>query len=224
MLTVTLHSIHIFLSLIAAAGIYVSYMRSGYKNRRFLDFAIFFFILAFYEIFLTAFAFTEDLTIVAWFYNLSVIPFFIMLHLALQIPSFHLGFTPEVKKRLKIILTAVAVFAFTIQVYDFRPSILHESGFIFWNGNLLAVLMMNLSGFMVAMTWVYSFSKSFTFQLGWSAKIKTTLIIISAFVTGVASLSAFHLSYLATLVTFIALYIGGLAVILMLLVPSEDKR
>jgi hypothetical protein len=221
MVSTFLHFIQIFILALIGYGLYKSYIRGDFKDKEIKEFAVVFFIFAFYQLFLSAMLFTDNLKIAAWSYNIAIFLFFIMLAYAWRIPLSLSGINTKKIRLLLGILFAVGLTTVAIQIYDFRLPIIHSSGLIFWNANPVAAWIARLAGFWVGMTWVYVFSKKFLRHLGRIEKFKNILIIITAFMFGITSLLYFHSNYILTLAAFFTKYVGLLSISILLLTPKN---
>jgi len=214
-----LHLAYTSFSLLIAVGIYSAYRRGGSANKQLRDFSLFFLLFSVYRLFLSSSLLSNNLIVMQWSYNAAIAIFFVMISIAWKIPLSILGLNA---KRIRILLGSLMVIGLMvilIQICDPRLPIMDSSSFIFWNANPFAAWITSLAGFLVAMTWVYTFSKNFSGNIDPIEKLKTALIVAAAFMIGIGSLTYFHSCHLLlTLTTFVVMFISSVCLLLVILI------
>jgi len=214
-----LHLAYTSFSLLIAIGIYSAYRRGGSANKQLRDFSLFFLLFSVYRLFLSSSLLSNNLIVMQWSYNAAIVIFFVMVSVAWKIPLSILGLDIKRTRALLGFLMIVGLVVILIQIYDPRLPIMDSSGFIFWNANPFAAWITSLAGFLVAMTWVYTFSKNFPGNINPIEKLKTALIVAAAFMIGIGSLTYFHSCHLLlTLATFVVIFISSVCLLLVILI------
>ena len=220
-----LHLIQVSFALLIGVGAYNAYRQGGSVNKRLRDFSVFFFLFGVYRLFLSSLLFLDSLVIAQWSYNAAIAVFFVMISIAWKIPLSILGLNIKRIWTLSWSLMAIGLIVILIQVYDPRLPIIDSSGFVFWNVNPFAAWITSLAGLLVAITWIYTFSKNFSSNISPIEKLKTVLIIVAAFMIGVSSLTYFcsH-HFLVILTSFASALVGSVCVLLVILISLLKRK
>ncbi len=222
-----MHLIFLILALIIGAGIYGAYRRGKSKNKQLRDFSLFFILLAAYRfcLFFPLIFLGGDLEIAYWSYNLAILIFFMMSSVAFKISLNILKLNAKKIKFYLITLLSVGGITVLAQVICPRLPIIDSSGLVFWNANPFSAWATSLSGFFVSMIWVYTFIENFPSNVGLLEKTKTILIIITAIFLGISSLAFYPFNnHLATIITFITIFISSVCILLAILISFFIRR
>ena len=215
----------VLFAFLIGAGIYNAYRWGGHVNKQLRDFSVFFILLGVYRLFLSSPLFSDSLIVMQWSYNVAIAVFFVMIAVAWKIP---LSILKLNARRIQILLKslmAIGLVVVLIQICDPRLPIIDPSGFIFWNANPFAAWTTSLAGFLVAMIWVYTFSKNFSSNISLVEKFKTVLIIATAFLLGISSLTFFSSHhFLITLISFAIVSVSSICILLVILISLLERR
>jgi len=221
-----LHLICASLALLIGIGIYNAYRQGGSANKRLRDFSVFFLLFGVYRFLLSSLFFSDSLVVAQWLYNVAIAVFFVMISITWKISLSILGLKIKRIWTLLGVLMTIGLIVILIQVfYDPRLPIIDSSGFVFWNANPFAAWTTSLTGFLVAITWMYTFSKNFLSNISSAEKLKTILMIVATFMIGVSSLTYFcsH-HFLVTLASFATAFAGSVCFLLIILISLLKRK
>ena len=227
MISGVLHLIFVLFAFLIGGGIYNAYRRGGYVNKQLRDFSVFFLLLSVYRFFLffPLLFFSDNLNVAYWSYNAAIFVFFVMISVALKVPLDILRLKTKTIRIILASLVSIGIMVVSAQIFYPRLPIIDLSGFVFWNANPFAAWITSLAGFLVGMTWAYTFIKNFPKDVNLPEKIKTVLIIITAFTLGIGSLIYFPFHHSSvTLAAFAIVLVSSLCILAVILISLLNRK
>ncbi len=229
MLTAIFHFLYAIASFIIGLLIlFFVWTKKTKLNNNVVYFAYFFILFAVYRILLASYLFIDDIFLIKEFYIIGIIVFFGMITLMELVALKMLQVEYLMRKIIFLfmfLLTSVVTF---LQVYNFRLPIINRKGFVLWNMDIWSSWITSLSGFMVAMTWAYVFSRNIMKGRNKTDKIKNHLIVITAIFLGIASLAYFHSNYYSLIIAFFSAFGGIISMVIFLIISFlnnvKDKK
>lgn len=220
MISAILHLILAFLTSIGAVGIYYKFVRKGGHIKDFFWFYVFF---TAYHLFLSLpfFLTSGNLTIMAWGYNFAILSLFIFLAPVIMI-EFQIINMPKRKRKILISSFLLSgLIAVLLQVFIFRLPIIHESGFIIWNANILSKLIATLAAVLTSLSWSLFLFKNWPKNISFVEKLKTVFLGTGAFVFALACVyfSAYNVAMVIS--AFIFVSIGTVLSTACFLIPKK---
>jgi len=225
MLTAILHLSYSVISFIVGLIIiFFSSLKKGKTNANVIYFGFFFLLFSIYRLLLSSYLFIKDPFLVKEIYLLAVLVFFVMITLAERTALRMMHCKGLTKSVITLTFILLAVITTSLQLINFNLPTINENGFIYWNMDIWSSWIAGISGFAVAMTWVYVFMRNIAGSINTVDRIKSYLIAFAAMLMGISSLTYFHSNYYALLTAFITALAGVISVIFALLLPYVGRK
>ncbi|MEW5907679.1 MAG: hypothetical protein AB1643_00635 [Patescibacteria group bacterium] len=226
MKTIILHFILASITAIASVVAYLGWRATKYSEDVKRGFFLFFFFFIGYHLSLVFpfLIFGANLRAIAWGYIVAIIFIFLLLVPIWRIVLNRL-FGLSIKKINFIItlLLLAGLLVTIIEIYDFRLPIFDESGFIFWNANIIAALITSFSAAILETVSIFYLIKNWPSNLSTFKKIKTALFMfgLMMFIIACIYFLAFNLTMVIT--AFVTVSLGTLSFLITLLIRDQTE-
>lgn len=222
MISAILHLILAFLTAVGAVGIYYKFVRkTGYIKELFCFFVFF----TAYHLFLSLpfFFSSGNLAIMAWGYNFAIL-FLFLLSASVVIIEFQILNIPNKKNLLCLVFLALGLTTVFLQIFNFRLPLIHKSGFIIWNVNILSKLIATMAASLTALSWSALLFKNWPKNACFTGKLKTVLLGAGTFMFALACVYFFAYNVAMVISAFIFVSVGTILCTAGFLIPKRKNQ
>lgn len=222
--SVILHLILAFLLAVGASALYIKW-RSDEASRKFtknLLYFYFFFNVYHLSLALPYIIFNGNLEKMAWGYIIAIASvFFITISFwRLLVEIFRMDINKV--KYLMGFFCLWGAAAVGLLIYDFRLPMVLPSGFIMWNGNILAGSMAGFFCVLSSFVWLGLVVKNWPQGLGWLEKSKITMLIAGPFFFSIAGFIYFVARGMFEIIfAFVIVFLGTIIFSIPFFIPSH---
>lgn len=223
MISAILHLILAFLTAVGAVGIYYKFVRkTGYIKELFCFFVFF----TAYHLFLSLpfFFSSGNLAIMAWGYNFAIL-FLFLICVSVVVIELQILNIPNRKKRFFMAgFFSLGLITVLLQTFNFCLPIIHKSGFIIWNVNILSKLIATMAASLTALSWSALLFKNWPKNVCFTGKLKTVLLGAGTFMFALACVYFFAYNVAMVISAFIFVSVGTILCTAGFLIPKRKNQ
>ena len=221
-----MHSILGLAMLVGTIAAFFKWQQDGFEKKSPLSYFFYFFLVfsIFHFLLSLPLIFSADLKIAGWGYDVAIASVFLLFFVGSKMAAYFYGLSMEKSGYTSFIILISGFATLIAQIAHSSLPVIGHDGFIYWNGNPIASMIITISAYVYSFSLAYIMVGNFLKVSKTKARLKLFLISAGWISIGISSVYFIANTQALIISAFVFNFLGGISIACAFLVDDGGKR